>query len=82
MMLDRLGKFRLSTRERQVLGLICEGKSSREIGAVLGIAEGTVGTYTARLFRVSHSHTRQQLRLFAAGQPQILDGGEGSRKIF
>jgi DNA-binding CsgD family transcriptional regulator len=38
-----------SPRERQVLRLLAEGKSSKEISSVLGISFRTVGTYRARL---------------------------------
>jgi len=39
----------LSYREQEVLALLAEGKSSKEISSVLGISYRTVGTYRARL---------------------------------
>jgi len=39
----------LSHREQEVLALLAEGKSSKEISSVLGISYRTVGTYRARL---------------------------------
>jgi PAS domain S-box-containing protein len=40
---------RLSPRERQVLKLVAEGHSSKEIAARLGVAPASVGTYRSRL---------------------------------
>jgi DNA-binding CsgD family transcriptional regulator len=80
MMLERSGNFRLSTREKQVLLLVLEGASSRQMGAALGIAQGTVGTYLARLYNVSGCHSRESLAQFARMQPQILEGERGERK--
>ncbi|MCK1814987.1 response regulator transcription factor [Streptomyces sp. XM4011] len=40
----------LSTRERQVLGLVAKGSSNREIAAELFISEATVKTHLAHLY--------------------------------
>ena len=42
---------RLSARERQVLQLVAEGRSSVDIGAVLFLSPKTVETYRSRLMR-------------------------------
>jgi DNA-binding NarL/FixJ family response regulator len=39
----------LSARERQVMRLVCEGKSSAEIGRMLNLSAKTVDTYRSRL---------------------------------
>lgn len=39
----------LSARERQVMRLVCEGKSSAEIGKMLNLSAKTVDTYRSRL---------------------------------
>ena len=39
----------LSARERQVLSLIAEGNSSKEVARVMGISPQTVDTYRKRL---------------------------------
>ena len=39
----------LSPRERQVLKLVVEGRTSKEIAAVVGVKPGTVDTYRSRL---------------------------------
>lgn len=41
----------LSDREREVLGLICEGKSGTAIGEILGLSENTVRNHIASLYR-------------------------------
>ncbi len=40
---------RLSPREREILQLVAEGKSSAEIGAVLSLSPKTIETYRSRL---------------------------------
>lgn len=40
---------RLSSREREILQLVVEGKSSVEIGVILGLSPKTVETYRSRL---------------------------------
>ncbi|MGH8432177.1 MAG: helix-turn-helix domain-containing protein, partial [Solimonas sp.] len=47
----RQGVERLSDRERDVLGLICEGKSGAHIGKILGLSENTVRNHIASLYR-------------------------------
>jgi DNA-binding CsgD family transcriptional regulator len=41
----------LTDREREVLGLICEGKSGAMIGDILGLSENTVRNHIASLYR-------------------------------
>jgi DNA-binding NarL/FixJ family response regulator len=41
----------LSNREREVLGLICEGKSDVHMGDLLGLSENTVRNHIASLYR-------------------------------
>ena len=42
---------RLSSREREILQLVIEGKSSAEIGDILFLSPKTVGTYRSRLMQ-------------------------------
>jgi DNA-binding NarL/FixJ family response regulator len=42
---------RLTPREREILQLVVEGKSSSEIAAILSLAKGTVDTYRSRLMQ-------------------------------
>jgi DNA-binding CsgD family transcriptional regulator len=46
---DRCQRRLLSHREQEVLRLLAEGKSNKEISSVLGISSRTVETYRARL---------------------------------
>jgi DNA-binding CsgD family transcriptional regulator len=41
----------LSDRERQVLGLICEGRGDAQMGEMLGLSENTVRNHIASLYR-------------------------------
>jgi len=43
---DPMGK--LSSREKEVLKMVSQGKSSKEIGSILNISESTVKTYRKR----------------------------------
>ena len=42
---------RLTPRERQVVGLIAQGKTNREIAALLVTSQGTVKTHVTHIFR-------------------------------
>jgi DNA-binding NarL/FixJ family response regulator len=56
---------RLSTRERQVLQMIAEGKTNREIAESLGLAVKTIDTHRTRLMRRLNIHNRTSLVKFA-----------------
>ena len=42
--------WRLTPRERQIVGLVAQGLCNKEIGAALGIAEGTVKNHLHSIF--------------------------------
>ena len=50
----------LSNQERQILPLIADGKSNREIGADLSLSESTVKTYVSHLLQKLHLVRRSQ----------------------
>lgn len=55
----------LSPREREVLQLIAEGRSSKEIAAALGIAVTTVETHRRQLMEKLSLHTIAELTKYA-----------------
>lgn len=56
---------RLTMRERQVLELITQARSNREIAEELGIEERTVKTYVGRLMRKTGADNRIKLSMSA-----------------
>lgn len=48
---------RLSVRELQVLGLICQGHTSRQIASMLGLSFKTITTHRTKLFAKADVHT-------------------------
>ena len=56
---------KLSERERQVLGLIAEGKSNKEIAMHLGIGVRTIETHRERIMRKLNVHSVAGLTKFA-----------------
>ena len=56
----------LSDRERQVLGLLSEGLTNREIGTRLFISEKTVRNHVSGLLRELNLRHRTEAALFAA----------------
>jgi DNA-binding NarL/FixJ family response regulator len=55
----------LSAREREVLRLIAEGKSSKEIATILGIAVATVDTYRRQIMEKLGLRTIAELTKYA-----------------
>ncbi len=60
----------LTLRERQVLDLIREARSNREIAGQLGIDERTVKAHVGRLIRKTGAESRVELSLRAGGPAQ------------
>ena len=50
----------LSTREKDILFLIGEGKTSKEIAKILFLSEGTIRNYTSRIFEKLHAQNRTE----------------------
>jgi DNA-binding NarL/FixJ family response regulator len=55
----------LTEREAEILALIAQGKSNREIGAELFLSEGTVKNYVSRTMAKLHANDRTQMILTA-----------------
>jgi DNA-binding NarL/FixJ family response regulator len=64
----------LSLRERQILGLIAEGMTNREIGERLGIAEKTVKNYVSGLLAKLGMERRTQAAVYEAERKHFADG--------
>lgn len=57
------GQESLSPRESEVLLLIAQGKSNKEIARQLSLAEGTVKNYVSRVMEKLHARSRTELAL-------------------
>jgi DNA-binding NarL/FixJ family response regulator len=60
---DELGK--LTAREKQVLQLIAQGKSNKEIATILDLSVNTVSVHRANLMEKTNIHRTAELVLFA-----------------
>jgi DNA-binding NarL/FixJ family response regulator len=58
----------LTPREIEVLQLIVEGKSNKEIAAVLGVSTNTVNVHRANLMQTLGTHNTAELVLYAIRQ--------------
>jgi two-component system, NarL family, nitrate/nitrite response regulator NarL len=67
---------KLSDREREVLSLIAEGKSNKEIAVLLGIGVRTTETHRERIMRKLDIHSVAGLTKFAVANGMVsLDSG-------
>jgi DNA-binding NarL/FixJ family response regulator len=57
----RRGETTLTTREREIAGLIATGKSNREVAEALVISERTVETHVAAVFQKFGISSRREL---------------------
>lgn len=53
--------FELSDREREILGMFCKGKSTREVSEILSISLHTVQFHRKNLFKKMDVHSIQEL---------------------
>lgn len=68
----------LSSREREVLQLLAEGKTSREVAVILGLSVKTAETHRSNLMRKLDLHSISELVLYAVRNnflhiPEIQD---------
>jgi DNA-binding NarL/FixJ family response regulator len=61
----RRASGRLTPREREVLQLLTEGKSNKEIGVVLGMTTKTAETHRAHILAKLHLHSMSELVRYA-----------------
>ncbi|MGA8763292.1 MAG: response regulator transcription factor [Candidatus Sulfotelmatobacter sp.] len=79
---DFQGRRILTPREEQVVAVVAEGLSNREIARELKLSEHTVKKYLFRIFEKLGVSTRVELVLYAvnhgdAGPPGVLSGANG-----
>jgi DNA-binding NarL/FixJ family response regulator len=67
------GFAKLTTRERQVLRLIAEGSSNREIARTLDISEGTVKNHVASILGRLNLRDRTQAAIVATSVMPLLN---------
>lgn len=58
----------LTDKEERILQLIAEGKSNKQIGATVFLAEGTVKNYVSRIMDKLHARSRTELAVRALGR--------------
>jgi DNA-binding NarL/FixJ family response regulator len=59
-------RVRLTTRQGEILPLLAEGRSNKEIASLLSIAEGTTKIHTAALLRALGARNRTEAAFMAA----------------
>jgi two-component system NarL family response regulator len=78
----RVGTPELTPREKDVLRLMAAGKSNREIGVELRVAEGTVKAHVSRIFGKLNVSARTEAVTQAVRRGLVhLDNPEAQRKV-
>ena len=65
----------LTAREEDVLSLVCEGLTNRQIGRRLGVGEATVKTYVSRLLSAFGTESRVHLAVTAITSRAVDQSG-------
>jgi DNA-binding NarL/FixJ family response regulator len=65
---NRLQQDALTKREEEILELIAQGLSNKEIGRTVNLAEGTVKNYVSRIMDKLHARTRTELAVKVVGE--------------
>lgn len=70
------GEVLLTSREEQVVALVTDGLSNRDVASELGLSEHTVKKYLFRIFEKLGISSRVELVLYALhhGSPQVATG--------
>ena len=70
----------LSRRERQVLVLVGQGHTNKEVAAQIGVGEKTVETYRARVAEKLDLHSRADFVRYALDLGLLTAGGERTKR--
>lgn len=73
----------LDPREQEILTLVADGKSNKDIATALALAENTVKSHIKRILQTLHLANRVQAAVFAAGEGAGFGGAisvMGSRR--
>ena len=70
----------LTARERQIMDLVCEGQSNKEVGRKLDLSEGTVKVHLHHIYQKLAIRNRTALTAFAAhyGDQSFLADSRGN----
>jgi DNA-binding NarL/FixJ family response regulator len=71
-----INEARLTARQKEVLELLAEGKSNKQIGSALGISEGTVKVHVNAAFRVLGVHNRVNATTALLAQSELSAVGK------
>ena len=70
---------RLSTREREVAGLVARGSSNRDMARSLGLSERTIETHVQNVLTKLGFHSRTQIAAWAVAEGIDSAGYTGDR---
>ena len=63
--LAKVGRNRLTPREQEIVQYLAEGKTSKEVSALLGISVKTTETHRSNIMRKLNFHSVSQLVMYA-----------------
>jgi DNA-binding NarL/FixJ family response regulator len=67
----------LNAREREIVALVAEGKSNKEIAAQLGLAENTVKNHLKNILATLHLENRVQIAVFVLNEHRVFENSTG-----
>ena len=67
----------LTEREREILGLLADGRSNKEIARELGISDATVKVHIKHLLRKLNMKSRLEAAVWALQNPQFRQALQG-----
>jgi two-component system, NarL family, nitrate/nitrite response regulator NarL len=71
----------LTERERQIMLLVCEGLSNKDIGRQFSLSDGTVKVHLHHIYEKLAIHNRTALAVLAARSPTARGRGQSRKEI-